>query len=617
MVIQANFVDLATLKTTAQGGRIDTGTKSNVFITNTIVSLTAIASNDWQFMYWAGDATGTDETIQVQMTASKSIQAVFGTHLNVSVDGNGTAYALPNLDLYPYGMVVNLYAVPGNGSKFSEWIGNTDYSGVCPAKVTITNTDLEFYASFIDMNPGGVWTVTTTDDSGSGSFRQALSDANQNDTIAFGVTGVILLNSNMLVVNKNLTIVGPGSSSLSIDAGGASRVLGITTNVSVSISGITFTNGHTENLRGGGIYNGGTLWLKDCVVCGNKTLNGSGIVISNDDTGADGGGIANHGFLDMDSCLVCENRTGDGVESIFRDVDQGGNGGGIFNDGILSIKNSTIYGNITGNGWSNPNSSNGESGGNGGNGGGLYSSGSMTLVNCTILKNMTGSGGSGNYSTITATGGPGAPGIGGGIFATTNATALLNTLITENSYSGTNTESDIEGLFTSLGHNLIGIVDSKASIASEMGDQFGTIQQPIDAMVSTLRNNQGNSFTCSLLPGSPAIDAGDDTVISDTWALTTDQRGFDRLVGNHVDIGAFEYLNSRDIYPSLFATALPAEHQFQIELTGNVGKSFDLLISTNLIDWTRVTTLTNVTDKSIWTTPIESGNQFFQAQELP
>jgi hypothetical protein len=52
-----------------------------------------------------------------------------------------------------------------------------------------------------------------------------------------------------------------------------------------------------------------------------------------------------------------------------------------------------------------------------------------------------------------------------------------------------------------------------------------------------LRDNGGPTPTMALLPGSPAIDAGDNT-----GAPKWDQRGegFDRIVNGVIDIGAFE-----------------------------------------------------------------------------
>src|SRR5262245_29392551 len=55
-------------------------------------------------------------------------------------------------------------------------------------------------------------TVVNTNDSGSGSFRQALVDANDGDTIDFSVTtpATITLTSGELLVNKSIAISGPG-----------------------------------------------------------------------------------------------------------------------------------------------------------------------------------------------------------------------------------------------------------------------------------------------------------------------------------------------------------------------------------------------------------------------
>src|SRR5207237_5747008 len=45
----------------------------------------------------------------------------------------------------------------------------------------------------------------------------------------------------------------------------------------------------------------------------------------------------------------------------------------------------------------------------------------------------------------------------------------------------------------------------------------------------------------ALLPGSVAINAGDDTVLNAPLSLTIDQRGLPRKLGTHVDAGAFEF----------------------------------------------------------------------------
>src|SRR5882757_7860680 len=57
-------------------------------------------------------------------------------------------------------------------------------------------------------------TVTNTNDSGPGSLRQALADANGGDTINFdpALNGqTIPLTTDELVIDNNITISGPGS----------------------------------------------------------------------------------------------------------------------------------------------------------------------------------------------------------------------------------------------------------------------------------------------------------------------------------------------------------------------------------------------------------------------
>jgi hypothetical protein len=58
----------------------------------------------------------------------------------------------------------------------------------------------------------------------------------------------------------------------------------------------------------------------------------------------------------------------------------------------------------------------------------------------------------------------------------------------------------------------------------------------IDPRLGPLQNNGGPTQTEALLPGSPAIGAGDPNAVS----LRTDQRGFPRTTKGKIDIGAFE-----------------------------------------------------------------------------
>jgi len=115
-------------------------------------------------------------------------------------------------------------------------------------------------------------------------------------------------------------------------------------------------------------------------------------------------------------------------------------------------------------------------------------------------------------------------------------TKLTNTIVAEN--TATTSGPDALGAFASQGNNLIGETDGSSGWVSS--DLTGTIAQPLNPLLAPLGNYGGPTQTMALLPGSPAIDAGNNALIP--AGVTTDQRGpgFPRIVGGTVDIGAFE-----------------------------------------------------------------------------
>jgi hypothetical protein len=98
-------------------------------------------------------------------------------------------------------------------------------------------------------------TVTNPADSGDGSLRAAIAAAQSGDQILFdtGLKGqMITLASGPLAITQNLDIEGPGADQLAISANHASRIFAISGGVTVTIAGLTITQGMFIGNDGGG-----------------------------------------------------------------------------------------------------------------------------------------------------------------------------------------------------------------------------------------------------------------------------------------------------------------------------------------------------------------------------
>jgi hypothetical protein len=167
--------------------------------------------------------------------------------------------------------------------------------------------------------------------------------------------------------------------------------------------------------------------------------------------------------------------------------------------------------------------------------------GSATLINCSISGNSAGSSGGGVYNDAGSTtlinctvSGNSSAGVGGGVENVSGTVIVGNTILAENAASSSG--PDAFGNFASQGNNLIGATDGSFGWASS--DLTGTIVEPLDPLLAPMGNDGGPTQTMALLPGSPAIDAGNNALVP--AGITTDQRGFPRIVNGIVDIGAFE-----------------------------------------------------------------------------
>ncbi len=187
--------------------------------------------------------------------------------------------------------------------------------------------------------------VTTLDDSGAASLRQAIADAFPGDTVTFSVHGTVILTSGALTIDKDLTIEGPGPYHLRISGNHASRVFVIRPTRSVSLSGMTISDGLADGNSpflpcvGGGILNGATasLLLSNVVVSGNQAIGDAAKAPFNFPGSAYAGGIMNLGTMAISDSLFIGNMAS-GADGITSPTVAGfGGGGAIFSTGRLTV----------------------------------------------------------------------------------------------------------------------------------------------------------------------------------------------------------------------------------------------------------------------------------------
>ncbi len=126
------------------------------------------------------------------------------------------------------------------------------------------------------------WTVTNPADSGDGSLRAVIATAQSGDQIVFdgSLQGqTITLTSGELALTKDLDIEGPGADQLTISGNHASRIFSISGGVTVTIAGLTITNGRAFGApgEGGAILNvASTLTLSNDTLSNNQALGAPG-----------------------------------------------------------------------------------------------------------------------------------------------------------------------------------------------------------------------------------------------------------------------------------------------------------------------------------------------------
>jgi uncharacterized repeat protein (TIGR01451 family) len=349
--------------------------------------------------------------------------------------------------------------------------------------------------------------VVSNADTGTGSLRQAILDLCPGGTIAFDITQVsspITLTSGELLIDKDLTIQGPGSNLLTVMRGAAAsdfrifEVNGTGSGPTVNISGLTLSGGKAAGSapagQGGAILQvNGTLTISDSVVSGNAA-------------DLDGGGLFGGGTLNISRSTVSGNNAGR-------------HGGGIEAQGDTNVSNSTVVNNTAQQ-----------------EGGGI---GTSTSVDIDV-----------NVESSTISGNTAASGGGFYLKATPNKYNFKNTILSGNTANVSGQDADNSGTLNSQGYNLVGSVqtDPGATYTTQSSDQLGVAPGlALDGSNKPLlADNGGPTLTVLPLPDSPAIDKGN------SFGLMTDQRGLPRPVdlldsaypdaagGDASDVGAVE-----------------------------------------------------------------------------
>lgn len=342
----------------------------------------------------------------------------------------------------------------------------------------------------------------------------------------------------------DLIIRGAGRERTIIDAGGVDRVFEIHGS-QVEIEGITIRNGKAGDGPGGGIAGIlSDLRLSDVNVSNNTGRDGGGIatilsrlelnnvILRNNKADRDGGGLLSvFSRSTLNRVTVSDNSAGrDGggmtifisrlllTDSAVRGNRANRDGGGIDNYGVAALTNSAVHGNTAGR-----------------DGGGSDNYGELALTNSTISSNAATDNGGGIFNREAATllnttiSHNGALN-GGGIFNAGATLTLKNTLVANSPTGG---DCGGPSSITSDGHNL-----SSDDTCHFKG--VGDLNR-IDPALGPLQRNGGPTVTHALLPGSVAIDAGDNQSCP-----LTDQRAMPRPVDGNADgllicdIGAYE-----------------------------------------------------------------------------
>lgn len=529
-------------------------------------------------------------------------------------------------------------------------------------------------ATSVSLN-ANVFFVTSPLDSGAGTLRDAVASSSAGDTIQFSVGGAILLSS-AITIPHALYVLGPGPSSLTIDAGHIDRAFVVTGGNPVWISGMMIVNGLAAGANGpdGAIpsQNGGPgldgdggailssagsswLYLSNCWFTGNTAQGGNGgkgwdnppasaFTPGSGGSGGQGlgGAVYANGVAIITYCTFSQNfaiggNGGAGGTNGSLDHLTGGTGGGGGNSGGGALWEATtafprVFTNVTcsgnvaqGGAGGAGGSSLGGPGGNGGDGSGGIGGGIETYQAAffcdTIISNsaLAGTVGAAGNGFPPGSAGTTGPSFGGGVYGypATCLSLFGNTIVADNFSDGV--YSNFYIAIKDEGYNFFGTddIDINCGQPLVMGTQVGTDASPLHPQLGPLAQNGGGMPTHAVLLTSPVLDAGN------SFGTTNDERGAVRPYvfpmvpeppgGDGSDIGAFE-LGSPDLGAGISSNVVV------ISWPAAYG-DFVLQSTTNLQSpgsWTAVATSPVViSNQFVVTSQMTNGSMFYRLLNQP
>lgn len=415
--------------------------------------------------------------------------------------------------------------------------------------------------------PAGVTPVTSCDDDGPGTLRDAFTNAVSGDVIDLSTLAcgtITLTTGSMATTADDLTVQGPGASALTIDAGGLSGVLEHNGVGTLTIEGLTITNGH---IVGQDFHGGACVLSAGSVAVDTSTLSNCYAYMGH----AYGGAICATGDITLSNSTLSGNTTKGHYYYYYYPgypnpylINGTSRGGGAYAVGRFTITNSTITGNRA-----EMNNRGSVGGGFASRAGGHTIEGStidhnyawlgggfeilghyagetagLTVVNSTISGNTASqsTGGFNSYrlpyahlhnSTVTDNFAP----YCGGMYVYYGEAELKSSIIGGNrsthayNYFNLPTAPDFDIFY----NNATVVGDHNVVMTSNMPMPSDTITD--DPLLLPLADNGGPTMTHAFDMTSPALDAG-----SNPDNLAFDQRGpgYPRYLGAAPDIGAFE-----------------------------------------------------------------------------